>query len=224
MARHQMEIAALRILDANFNRAREGLRVVEEFTRFVINNAALSKATKDLRHELTQAFANALPKSLSLAARNTGEDVGTEISNTSETTRDDTRGVAYANLARVAEALRSIEEYAKTGSADLANLANGAKALRYRVYQLESAIQQADKAHVLLEAKVMAILGGETPHPKRELVRALYEAGLRVFQLREKGASDAIAFAATAQWREALAELPKLVVLVNDRVDWALAL
>ena len=46
-----MERAGYRILDANFNRAREALRVVEEYCRFVLNSGALSERAKRLRHE-----------------------------------------------------------------------------------------------------------------------------------------------------------------------------
>ena len=47
-----MDRASLRILDANFNRAREALRVVEDYARFVLNDAAACGAIKQLRHEL----------------------------------------------------------------------------------------------------------------------------------------------------------------------------
>ena len=44
----------LRIIDANLNRAAEGLRVLEDIARLGLNDASLSERLKTLRHELTQ--------------------------------------------------------------------------------------------------------------------------------------------------------------------------
>ena len=41
----------LRIIDANINRAGEGLRFLEEIARFVLDDAALSQQLKNMRHE-----------------------------------------------------------------------------------------------------------------------------------------------------------------------------
>ena len=72
------EVDAARILDAAANRAREALRVLEDYTRFVLNDALLTGRLKQLRHELAAAL-DQLPPGLLLAARDTTHDVGTEI-------------------------------------------------------------------------------------------------------------------------------------------------
>ncbi|MFO0842221.1 MAG: hypothetical protein U0797_07440 [Gemmataceae bacterium] len=51
-----------RLLDAGFNRAREALRVVEDYARFSLDDAFLSGELKRLRHELTTGFAEARPE------------------------------------------------------------------------------------------------------------------------------------------------------------------
>lgn len=48
----------LRTLDAAANRAREGLRVVEDYVRFSLDDAHLSRLLKELRHELTERLAD----------------------------------------------------------------------------------------------------------------------------------------------------------------------
>ena len=48
-------IAVLRALDANCNRAREGFRVAEDVARFILNNPKLLARLKKLRHEVTTA-------------------------------------------------------------------------------------------------------------------------------------------------------------------------
>ncbi len=108
-----------RILDAAANRAREGLRVVEDYARFGLNDAHLSRLLKECRHELAAALT---PLSLSqrLAARDTLGDVGTAISTASEYQRGSILDVACASFKRVQEALRTLEEFSKLIGDDVA--------------------------------------------------------------------------------------------------------
>src|SRR5690349_13638085 len=69
---------AARILDACANRAREGLRVVEDYCRFVLDDRFLTGELKQLRHDLAAVLAE-LPADLLLAARDTRGDVGTVL-------------------------------------------------------------------------------------------------------------------------------------------------
>ncbi|MBU1615010.1 thiamine-phosphate pyrophosphorylase, partial [bacterium] len=66
-----------RILDANFNRASEGLRVVEEIARFVLGDASLVRSLKETRHSLGQ-MAKDIPSSL-LEFRESEKDVGASL-------------------------------------------------------------------------------------------------------------------------------------------------
>jgi len=69
-----------RILDAAANRATEGLRVVEDFARFSLDDAHLTRLTKNLRHDLATTCAGlSLPDRH--ASRETQQDVGTTITN-----------------------------------------------------------------------------------------------------------------------------------------------
>src|SRR5207237_10095456 len=77
---------AARILDANANRAREALRVLEDYCRFVLADALLSRDLKELRHGLADAL-SALPPTLLLAARDTEADLGTGITTAREQER-----------------------------------------------------------------------------------------------------------------------------------------
>ena len=52
-----MDTPLVRMIDASINRATEGLRVVEDFARFLLDDPHLTALTKDLRHELTAALA-----------------------------------------------------------------------------------------------------------------------------------------------------------------------
>ncbi len=128
-------IDILRILDACANRAREGLRVVEDYCRFVLDDAFLSGEWKRLRHDLAAALAG-LPAEHLLAVRETQRDVGAGISTEAEGERASLAAVATANGKRVQEALRSLEEFGKAirprsrpgaGTAPLPQLHAGAR-------------------------------------------------------------------------------------------------
>src|SRR5213079_407857 len=72
-----MNSPVLRLLDANLNRAREALRVVEDYARFVLNNDAICGELKQLRHDLATSTA-AIARD-AILHRDTPGDVGTTI-------------------------------------------------------------------------------------------------------------------------------------------------
>ena len=124
--------AIQRLFDANANRAREALRVLEDYARFVLDHEPLSAELKDLRHRLAAATRPFLPAAL--LHRDTAGDVGTTITTVAEQHRADLSDVVTAAGKRLGEAVRSLEEYAKTfDPAAAAQL----EAIRYRFYTVE---------------------------------------------------------------------------------------
>src|SRR5437588_4378955 len=126
---------ALRILDAAANRATEGLRVVEDYLRFVLDDRHLTTLAKQLRHDLAVATAR-IPAIERHAARDTRADVGTTVTTLDESRRADLAAVAAASFKRVEQALRSLEEYSKLLES---SLAAEFESLRYNTYTLERA-------------------------------------------------------------------------------------
>ncbi len=63
-----MERRIYRIIDADFNRAREALRTIEEFCRFVLDDPALSARAKQMRHHLCAQITAWTPKNFSSIA------------------------------------------------------------------------------------------------------------------------------------------------------------
>ena len=120
-----------RILDANFNRSKEGLRVCEDICRYIWDEKALTRSFKDLRHDLTRAIGPRMFKALASRAINTDVGRGTSIS---EASRKDVSAVFWANAQRVKESLRVLEEMMKLIDAQGADRI---KILRYRFYALE---------------------------------------------------------------------------------------
>jgi thiamine-phosphate pyrophosphorylase len=124
----------LRILDANANRAREGLRVVEDYCRFVLDDAELSSAIKTMRHDITARLKAIAGASTLLGARDSESDVGAQEPEASPTARQTPADVVVANIKRAQEALRCLEEYSK--ALDTAS-AEAFKKLRFDLYALE---------------------------------------------------------------------------------------
>lgn len=135
---------AARIIDANANRAREALRVLEDAARFLLGSRALSETLKNIRHEFSRAMA-LMPggEGVGIAHRDTPRDVGTAIHTAAEYKREGAREVCLAAGKRLTEALRSIEEFAKAlpelkdPPSRAAELAATVEQLRYRAYAVE---------------------------------------------------------------------------------------
>jgi thiamine-phosphate pyrophosphorylase len=123
-----------RILDANLNRAREGLRVIEEYYRFLQEDKSQSQAYKDLRHVITSIIKTYLNQEDLIQARNVSRDVLATEYQDSEGRRDRAEDVLKANVQRVKESLRVLEEYGKMINSDLGK---AFQTLRFRIYELE---------------------------------------------------------------------------------------
>src|SRR5689334_12735577 len=106
------ETDVFRILDASLNRAAEGLRVVEDYVRFVLDDRFLTGEVKALRHDLARAAAS-IASIDQHAARDTRQDVGTVVSTDGESRRANAWDVCAASFKRAEQSLRSLEEYGK---------------------------------------------------------------------------------------------------------------
>ncbi len=127
-----------RILDANLNRGREGLRVVEDVVRFVLDDADLASRIKAMRHTVTSLIRQLPLDELELLnARDSAGDVGMNLNCASEDLRPDLSHIASANIHRSQEAMRVLEELSKLYSD---NVALQFKKLRFQIYELEKEI------------------------------------------------------------------------------------
>ena len=118
-----------RIIDANLNRAREGLRVIEDAARFVVGKDVLYRKARRMRHTLDKITRAIYPELLK--ERNAFSDSGRRIS---EGARADLDAVLRANFRRVEESLRVLEEFCRL---ILPGTGRVCKALRYRAYTME---------------------------------------------------------------------------------------
>ena len=126
-----------RILDANLNRAREGLRVTEEVARLYFDDAKMSSKFKRLRHELTRVAIKNFDQEKLLTFRDSEKDVGADTMGSLEKRRVDLNSIVQANLRRAEEATRVLEEFGKLINPDSAK---AFKRIRFRLYTLEQRI------------------------------------------------------------------------------------
>jgi thiamine-phosphate pyrophosphorylase len=208
----QIQQVVYRILDANLDRAREGLRIIEEWCRFGLNNAQLVGECKYLRQELAHWHTAELR-----AARDTPGDPGTELSHPQEEQRSSIKSLLQANFCRVQEALRVLEEYGKLYHP---NMGRAFKQMRYRVYTLESSLMGYQRHQLLWRSHLYLVTS-----PSETLlatVEAALKGGLTLVQYRDKMADDTLRLEQATKLKQ-LCHAYSALFIVNDRVDLALA-
>ena len=210
--------AVLRLVDANANRAREALRVVEDYARFVLDHGPLSAALKQLRHDLTGAVRPILPAAI--LHRDTPGDVGTAIATTAEAHRADLADVVTAAGKRLGEAVRALEEAAKTFDPPTAA---ALEAVRYRWYAVEQQVARTLRPAGRFGAVRLYVLITESAcrHGWQATAEQAIAGGADCLQLREK-AMDGGELLRRARWLVALCRRHDVLCVINDRPDVAL--
>lgn len=124
----------LRVIDANYNRAKEALRVCEDICRFLMDDPSLTRGFKQCRHELTKALLSfPVPYRKLVQTRDSAQDVGREGS-IRDLKRPGWRDVMAANLKRGQEASRVLEEFSKML---FPRQSARFQKVRFRIYDLE---------------------------------------------------------------------------------------
>jgi hypothetical protein len=117
-----------RVIDANLNRLKEGIRVIEDIARYLRNDKVLASELKSLRHQSRIGDLQNL-----LASRDSVNDV-LRPTVASEMERSDLESVIVANYKRAQESARVLEEMYKIVQPELSETF---KNIRYRLYTLE---------------------------------------------------------------------------------------
>lgn len=213
-----MNASVMRLLDANANRAREALRVIEDYARFVLDDAGLCGELKQLRHDFAEATRSFV--SDAILHRDTPGDVGTTIKTGSELKRDDVAHVVTAAGKRLGEALRATEEFLKTE-----NPAAAAKieSLRYRFYDIEQRLAfclRPIACHFADVRLYVLISESACKRPWLETAQLAMEGGADCLQLREKTLESGEFLSRAKQFVE-LCRKHRVISIINDRPDIA---
>jgi len=137
-----MEIkkGVLALIDANINRSREGLRVTEDISRFILRDKKLTSFNKKIRHGITGASKQLGHKvSILLESRDSASDTGRNIKQDSEFKRGGIDDILLSNFKRAQESLRVLEEISKLINRNTSRMF---KELRYETYVLEKKFMQ----------------------------------------------------------------------------------
>jgi thiamine-phosphate pyrophosphorylase len=206
--------AAARIVDANLNRCREGLRTAEEYLRFVLGDRGQAGAFRALRHDLAASADRCFDRQQVVSARDSAVDVGAR----SQTDcRKSTADIAGAALSRCSEALRAIEEY---GALLSENAAQDFAALRFRLYALEKEFSCGHQGRPeRLEKASLYVLLTESLCANHDVVatcRAAAAGGATIFQYREKEMEDGQFLKRARELATVCAEL-EVLLIINDR-------
>lgn len=214
-----MNRAVFRIIDANFNRAREGLRLAEEFCRFALNNEILSSRCKQIRHQLSNVVGRLDIQRL-VTARDTENDIGCGIEVAEQMKRTGLEGCVTAGFARTTEALRVLTEAAATVDAAIANTL---EQLRYNCYILEKDITLFSSCALrFAKVRLYGIITIESCPDVLAVAKACAENGVDCLQLRAKKITDAELLTLAKRFVD-LCKHYNVISIINDRVDIAVA-
>lgn len=226
-----MSLQPLRIIDANLNRASEGLRLLEDIARFILNDAVLTQQLKSTRHNLASE-AKSLGIKL-LSQRDSEHDVGITLTTRSTSkgeglgeAQKDLPNVITANAKRVAESLRVIEELAKLP--EISPMLNSSKfeQVRFTLYTLEkkllSRMLRQDKMKQLAGLYVILDRQALAGRDELDIASQIIQGGAKVIQLRDKEGSKG-ELLPIAQKLKNLCTESDVLFIINDYLDLALA-
>lgn len=213
----------LRIVDASLNRVGEGLRVLEDIARLLLDDATLTEQLKALRHDLTRgslSFNRRLVQS-----RNADADVGIDTQVPGEDKGKELPQLLVANAKRVQESLRTLEEMAKLPGAAPELDSEKFKHARFNLYTLEQnllarllrqdKLKQVTGLYVIIDTQVLK------EERLLEATRQVIDGGANVIQLRDKRLPKKDLLPLAHQLRELCAERDVLFI-INDYLDLAL--
>jgi len=214
-----MERAVYRIIDANFNRAREAIRVIEDFCRFALNSAPLTERAKQLRHKLSAAV-DKLGASRLISSRDTPGDVGIGKTFDKQLRRTDLNECFIAGCKRLTEALRTLAEMTQTVNRPVAGTI---EKLRYAAYTLEKDIVVfSGPAEKFKRVGLYVIISSSLPADVLSLTHRCVAGGADCIQLRAKDADDDSRFAMAVEFVQ-ICRAGDVLSMINDRADIAVA-
>jgi len=199
-----------RIIDVNANRAREATRVIEDYARFVLEDADLSAKARNIRHNLVNILKPCARQML--ANRDIQSDIGKETIASAKTTPE----IVISNFSRLGEALRSIAEYLKT---EMPRLVKDVERLRFEAYQLEQEFSFILYPKKGLERLRLYVLVPAVRNDK--IIRDLIKGGVNAIQLRAEHLDDKELLKLAIKLRK-ITRTHNVLFIINNRIDIAL--
>ena len=204
------------IIDANLDRAREGLRVIEDWARFGLGEENFVNRIKNFRQILGKNHLEIYKKS-----RNYSEDQCKGLTHIEQIKRKTPEQIISSNSARVQEALRVIEEFSRLHNNELSNIVSE---IRYEVYTLEIELLRLSKrkksGEIIKENDLYVIT--DQRENLLEKIEEILIAGVKIIQHRFKKGTDKDHLEEAIKIKN-LCKRHNSLFIINDRVDIALA-
>ncbi len=214
----------LRIIDANLNRIGEGLRLLEDTARLLLNDASLTQQLKTMRHELVKGDWS-FNKQL-LQARNSEGDVGINIETPDQEKQRELPLMVVANSRRVQESLRTVEELAKIPGITPKLNSEKFKQARFNLYSIErnllSKLLRQDKIKHIPGLYAIIDTQALKGRSHLEVASQIIRGGAKTIQLRDKLLSKKELLPIAQQLKNLCAE-HNVLFIVNDYLDIVLA-
>jgi thiamine-phosphate pyrophosphorylase len=214
----------LRIIDASLNRIGEGLRLLEELARLLLNDATLTQQLKNMRHELIRGDWSFHQKLLD--SRDSAGDVGIDMEVPGEEKQRDLPITVMANARRVQESLRTLEELAKIPGISQKLDPERFKQARFSLYTLEQDLlakllrkEKTDRLRGLYVIIDTTALKGRS---HVEVAGQVIRGGATTIQLRDKTMSRKELLPIAQELKKLCAE-HNVLFIMNDYLDLALA-
>ena len=210
------DLRVYQIIDANLDRAREGLRVLEDWARFGLGGNSFVAKIKNYRQILGKNHLEIYKQS-----RNYIEDQCKGLTHQEQNNRKTPEQIISSNSGRVQEALRVIEEFSRLHNQELSKIASE---IRYEIYTLEIDLLNLSKSKwsekILKENDLYVIT--DPRENLLEIIEDILIAGVKIIQHRFKRGTDKDHLEEAIQIRN-LCKRHNALFIINDRVDIALA-
>ena len=208
-----------RILDANVNRAAEGIRVVEDICRFNFEDENLTKKLRDIRHAIRKNLKDF--DSHMLRHRDSSHDIGKKITKENKLDKKDSLSqIITANFKRALEAIRVIEEISKT-TANMYETGKTYENIRYELYYLEkdvlAVLNKKTIPHGIYGITFERFSNGRT---NIEIVKDMIENGIKIIQYREKDKSFKEMYEEAIILRD-MTKKAGVIFIINDYIELA---
>ena len=210
------DLRIFQIIDANLDRAREGLRVLEDWARFGLGENKYVIKIKNFRQILGKNHLEIYKKS-----RNYIEDESKGLSHIEQLKRKTPQQIINSNAGRVQEALRVVEEFSRLHNHELSKIASG---IRYEIYTLEIDLlylSKYKKSEEILKEHDLYVITDQKEN-LLEIIEDLLIAGVKIIQHRFKVGTDKDNLREALQIKSLCTRYDSLFI-INDRVDIALA-
>ena len=210
------DLRIYQIIDANLDRAREGLRVLEDWARFGLGKEKYVKRIKNFRQILGKNHLEVYKQS-----RNNIEDKCKGLTHKEQIKRKTPEQIISSNAGRVQEALRVIEEFSRDHNHELSKTASE---IRYEIYNLE-----IELLNLNLRKKLLGIINEnnlysitEKKENLLEIIEEILNGGVKIIQHRFKKGNDKDHLEEAIKINSLCRKYNSLFI-INDRIDIALA-